>query len=74
MIEVLREVLEPYAPSIEWRLRHIRGKRRDALTLLDDSGVLIPYSDDVLGATLVGVDWQTLFVGAKDAWGKKIDA
>lgn len=52
----------------------IRGKGRDALTLLDECGVLLPYSEDHLASALENMDWQTLFVDSKKAWGTQIDA
>ena len=47
-----------------------RGARRDALTLLDESGALVVSGDrDLLGA-LAARDWQRAFVGLRDAWAR----
>jgi hypothetical protein len=45
-----------------------RGARRDALTLLDESGALVVGAEpDVLEA-LAARDWQRAFVGLREAW------
>ena len=51
-----------------------RGPRRDAGTLLDESGVIVPFSDPVLAEHLENMHWQALFVDARAAWGKQIGA
>jgi len=38
-----------------------RGAVRDAITLLDESGVIVPYADDGLAELLRGFQWKTLF-------------
>lgn len=40
----------------------VRGRVRDALTLLDESGVLLPYADETLAAHVRDFQWQALFV------------
>lgn len=52
----------------------VRCKKRDALTLLDECGVLLPVCETVLASALEKMDWQNLFVRHKNAWGKQIDA
>ena len=51
-----------------------RSKCRDALTLLDECGVLIPYCDDKLKQALVDHQWQEAFYHQRQQWGKTIDA
>ena len=50
-----------------------RGPFRDAATLLDECGVIVPVADPALAAALQGMDWQTLLVTHADAWGTRID-
>jgi hypothetical protein len=38
-----------------------RGAERDAITLLDESGVIVPYADDGLAELLRGFQWKELF-------------
>ncbi|TNC99797.1 MAG: transmembrane protein [Gallionellaceae bacterium] len=38
-----------------------RGAVRDAITLLDESGVIVPYADDGLAELLHGFRWKELF-------------
>jgi len=38
-----------------------RGAVRDAITLLDESGVIVPYADDGLAELLRGFKWKDLF-------------
>ncbi len=38
-----------------------RGKRRDMLTLLDESGVIVPCADPELAQLLRGFQWKALF-------------
>lgn len=45
-----------------------RGTRRDALTLLDESGALVVSADRGLLEALAGRDWQRAFVGLRGAW------
>lgn len=51
-----------------------RGPFRDAATLLDECGVIVPVCDDALAAALQGMDWQALFVQHAAAWGRRIDS
>jgi len=45
-----------------------RGSRRDALTLLDESGVIVISSEEKLLEALANRDWQRAFVQYRDAW------
>jgi hypothetical protein len=38
-----------------------RGAERDAITLLDESGVIVPYADSGLAELLRGFQWKELF-------------
>lgn len=38
-----------------------RGATRDAITLLDESGVIVPYADEGLAELLRGFQWKELF-------------
>lgn len=38
-----------------------RGAVRDAITLLDETGVIVPYADDALADLLCGFQWKELF-------------
>ncbi|WP_148714821.1 DUF3025 domain-containing protein [Chitinolyticbacter meiyuanensis] len=51
-----------------------RGPVRDAATLFDECGLIVPYSDPALLELLVGHEWSTLFVDRRDDWGRHIDA
>lgn len=51
-----------------------RGPFRDAATLLDECGVIIPVSDNALADTLRAMDWQALFVSRAADWGQRIDS
>lgn len=51
-----------------------RGPRRDAGTLLDESGVIVPYCDASLAQALQDMNWQALFVQQREAWGSRIGA
>ncbi|MCQ4144012.1 DUF3025 domain-containing protein [Vogesella sp. AC12] len=51
-----------------------RGPRRDAGTLLDESGVIVPYCDAALAQALHDMQWRTLFVEQRAAWGTRIGA
>lgn len=44
-----------------------RGRRRDALTVLDESGVWVISRDPALPAMLAGRAWQALFLDHRDA-------
>lgn len=45
-----------------------RGKQRDALTLLDESGVIVAGSHAGVLEALAARDWQRAFVGYREAW------
>ena len=45
-----------------------RGKQRDALTLLDESGVIVNGSHAGVLEALAARDWQQAFVGYREAW------
>ena len=45
-----------------------RGPQRDALTLLDESGVIVTSPDPALLEALFARDWQRAFVGQREAW------
>lgn len=51
-----------------------RGPLRDAATLLDESGILLPYCDPELPQLLRQHNWEALFVARRAMWGKTIDA
>ncbi|WP_434778334.1 DUF3025 domain-containing protein [Neisseria sp. Ec49-e6-T10] len=51
-----------------------RGPIRDSLTLLDESGILIPYTEQANIDFLQNHEWQNLFVHQKQNWGHTIDA
>ncbi|WP_217450784.1 DUF3025 domain-containing protein [Vogesella oryzae] len=51
-----------------------RGPFRDAATLLDECGVIVPVCDDALANALQEMDWQALFVQHAAAWGTRIDS
>ncbi|MEW9898196.1 DUF3025 domain-containing protein [Chitinivorax sp. PXF-14] len=54
--------------------RQQRGSRRDAATLLDESGVLLACSEPRLIELLADHAWEALFVGHRAAWGRSISA
>lgn len=49
-----------------------RGPRRDAATLLDECGVIVACTRPELGQALDDMQWQTLFVEERAAWGRQI--
>lgn len=49
-----------------------RGPLRDAATLLDECGVIVASCRPDLLAALDDMDWQTLFIGNRAAWGREI--
>ncbi|NRA60982.1 MAG: DUF3025 domain-containing protein [Psychrobium sp.] len=51
-----------------------RSKCRDALTLFDECGVIVPYADDNLRQALMEHQWQDAFFEQRDQWGQNIDA
>ena len=46
-----------------------RGPLRDAATLLDECGVLVPVGERALAEALTGMQWKTLFIAAVTALG-----
>jgi len=48
-----------------------RGKQRDALTLLDESGVIVTGSHSGVLEALAARDWRQAFVGYREAWAGK---
>jgi hypothetical protein len=53
---------------------HPRGPVRDAATLFDECGLILPYCDDNLLQLLINHQWQDLFQKHKKDWGIKINA
>ncbi|WP_137937817.1 DUF3025 domain-containing protein [Chitinivorax sp. B] len=51
---------------------HQRTRKRDAATLLDESGILLAYTDTQLIDALNQHHWNKLFVSNRQAWGKQI--
>lgn len=51
-----------------------RGPLRDAATLLDECGVLMPVAEPKLAEALREMRWQELFVSNRAAWGQRIAA
>ena len=49
-----------------------RGKQRDALTLFDESGVIVTGSLAGVLEALAARDWQQAFVGCDEAWAGEI--
>ncbi len=49
-----------------------RTRKRDALTLFDESGLIIVSADQAMINAHQVHDWQTLFLTARDQWHKKI--
>ncbi|MBK9160718.1 MAG: DUF3025 domain-containing protein [Nitrosomonadales bacterium] len=49
------------ADGVEAAARSQRGATRDAITLLDESGVIVPCADDGLADLLLGFQWKELF-------------
>ena len=47
-----------------------RGRRRDALTLLDESGVVVFSGDEGLLSALRARDWESAFVNRRGSWGE----
>jgi hypothetical protein len=48
-----------------------RGAVRDAITLLDESGVIVPYADEGLAKLLRGFQWKELFWQQRERLEKK---
>lgn len=51
-----------------------RGPLRDAATLFDECGVLVPVADTALADALDSMRWKELFVEQRTAWGTRIAA
>lgn len=51
-----------------------RGTVRDAATLFDECGLILPYCDDALLQLLIDHQWHTLFHTHRAEWGVKINA
>lgn len=51
-----------------------RSKCRDALTLLDECGVLIPYTKQSIANELQQHQWDSAFVAQRECWGHEVDA
>ncbi|WP_018746958.1 DUF3025 domain-containing protein [Chitiniphilus shinanonensis] len=51
-----------------------RGPVRDAATLFDECGLILPYCDEALHRALCDHDWPTLFQARRDAWGRQVEA
>jgi hypothetical protein len=47
--------------DLDPEIRSERGFVRDTITLLDESGVIVAYSDDALGGLLRNFQWKELF-------------
>jgi len=69
-----KEINRLHCEHIDLYGQHKRSKCRDALTLLDECGVLIPYCDPDLADKLQNHQWQEVFVDARHRWGTDIDA
>jgi hypothetical protein len=67
------------AAITELHMRHFspdgpRGTVRDAATLFDECGLILPYCDDALLQLLIDHQWQDLFQLHRNDWGVKINA
>ena len=51
----------------------VRTKRRNALTLFDECGVIVAYIDDSIKQALINQEWQQGFVDHREQWGQQID-
>jgi hypothetical protein len=51
-----------------------RGSARDAATLFDECGLVLPYSKPELLDLLITHQWQQLFIEHRGAWGTQIAA
>jgi len=49
-----------------------RGRLRDALTLLDESGIIVSGSDRAALDALARRDWNTAFIRHRKSWGKTL--
>jgi len=69
-----KEINRLHCLHIEQYGQQKRSKCRDALTLLDECGVLIPYSDPQLATKLQNHQWKDAFFSNRALWGNEIDA
>jgi hypothetical protein len=53
---------------------HPRGPARDAATLFDECGIILPYADENLLTLLIQHQWQELFQKHQADWGVQIGA
>nr|WP_314899266.1 DUF3025 domain-containing protein [uncultured Deefgea sp.] len=51
-----------------------RGAQRDAATLFDECGFILPYSNPALLELMISHEWQALFVTHAQSWGTEINA
>ena len=52
----------------------IRGAQRDAATLFDECGLIVPYSNPDLLELMIQHQWSALFIEHQQAWGAQINA
>lgn len=52
----------------------VRGAARDAATLFDECGLIVPYSNPALIELLKQHEWTALFMDQRAAWGEQISA
>ncbi|MDP2560129.1 DUF3025 domain-containing protein [Psychrobium sp. 1_MG-2023] len=69
-----KEMNRLHVEHIELYGQKKRSKCRDAITLLDECGVLIPYCDASFKEALTDHQWREAFVNQREGWGKSIDA
>ena len=51
-----------------------RGAQRDAATLFDECGFILPYSNPALFELMIQHEWHELFVTHAQSWGSEINA
>jgi len=51
-----------------------RGAQRDAATLFDECGFILPYSNPALLELMISHEWHELFVTQAQSWGTEINA
>jgi len=69
-----KEINRLHCQHIDLYGQQKRSKCRDALTLLDECGVLIPYCDQQIVDKLQSHQWKRAFVEQRTSWGQSIDA
>lgn len=69
-----RELNAQHVADIASHGRQGRTRRRDALTMFDECGVVVPCSDPRLIEQLREHQWHSAFVDQRAAWGHSIDA